>query len=96
MIGPAQPLCESLEAICHWRNELGSSFEAQELRFDAFSQKRHWIPAPVLAGQRASDKHDRLSSADALCDPQSRFGTGHQNIAAVLEEAEHLGIPRVL
>jgi hypothetical protein len=31
-----------------------------------------------------------------LTDPQSRFGAGHQNIARVLEEAERLGIPRVL
>jgi hypothetical protein len=29
-------------------------------------------------------------------DPQSHFGTGHENLAAVLKEAEQLGIPRVL
>jgi hypothetical protein len=29
-------------------------------------------------------------------DLQSRFGAGHQNIAAALHEAERLGIPRVL
>jgi hypothetical protein len=77
---------------------LGSSFEAKELLFDAFFQKRHWIPAPVPARQRSSDKHYRLPVVDtvALCDPQSYFGAGHQNIAAVLEEAEHLGIPRAL
>jgi hypothetical protein len=32
----------------------------------------------------------------ALTDPHSRFGAGHQNIAAVRAEAERLGIPRVL
>ena len=32
----------------------------------------------------------------AADDPQSRFGAGHQNIAAVLQEVERLGIPRVL
>jgi hypothetical protein len=32
----------------------------------------------------------------ALTDPQSHFGAGHQSIAAVLREAEELGIPRDL
>jgi hypothetical protein len=32
----------------------------------------------------------------ALTDQQSRFGSGHQNIAAVRAEAEKLGVPRVL
>jgi len=32
----------------------------------------------------------------ALTDAQSHFGAGHQNLAAVLGEAERLGIPRVL
>ncbi len=31
-----------------------------------------------------------------LPDPDSHFGAGHQNIAAVLKEAEQLGIPRLL
>ena len=31
-----------------------------------------------------------------LDDPQSRFGADHQNIATVQQEAERLGIPRVL
>jgi hypothetical protein len=31
-----------------------------------------------------------------LDDPQSPFGAGRQNIAAVLQEVERLGIPRVL
>ncbi len=31
-----------------------------------------------------------------LPDPKSRFGAGHQNVAAVLGEVERLGIPRVL
>jgi hypothetical protein len=31
-----------------------------------------------------------------LLDPQSRFGAGFQNIAAVLQEVERLGIARVL
>jgi hypothetical protein len=44
------------------------------------------------------DKHYRLPGVHtiALTDPQSHFGAGHQNIAAVRAEAEKLGIPRVL
>jgi len=44
------------------------------------------------------DKYYRLEGVHTvpLTDPQSRFGAGHQNIAAVLQEAERLGIPRVL
>jgi hypothetical protein len=44
------------------------------------------------------DKYYRLPGVHtvALTDPQSRFGAGYQNIARVLEEAERLGIPRVL
>jgi hypothetical protein len=45
--------------------------------------------------------HDKYYSlhgvtAAALPDPQSHFGAGHQNTAAVLKEVEELGIPRVL
>jgi len=45
-----------------------------------------------------SDKYYRLPDVHtvALCDPQSHFGAGYQNPAAVLGEAERLGIPRVL
>jgi hypothetical protein len=44
------------------------------------------------------DKYYRLAGVHsvALTDPHSRFGAGHQNIAAVRAEAERLGIPRVL
>jgi hypothetical protein len=44
------------------------------------------------------DKHYRLDgvSTVALTDPKSHFGAGHQNLAAVLGEAESLGIPRLL
>jgi tetratricopeptide (TPR) repeat protein len=44
------------------------------------------------------DKYYRLPGVHTvpLTDPQSRFGMGHQNIAAVREEAESLGIPRML
>ncbi len=44
------------------------------------------------------DKHYRLAGVHtvALRDPQSHFGAGHQNLAAVLAEAEQLGIPRLL
>jgi hypothetical protein len=44
------------------------------------------------------DKYYRLPGVHtvALADPQSHFGAGHQNIAAVLAEAERLRIPRVL
>jgi hypothetical protein len=44
------------------------------------------------------DKYYRLEGVHTvpLDDPQSRFGAGHQNITAVLQEAERLGIPRVL
>jgi hypothetical protein len=43
-------------------------------------------------------KYYRLPGMDMvpLDDPQSRFGAGHQNNAAVLQEVEWLGIPRVL
>jgi tetratricopeptide (TPR) repeat protein len=45
--------------------------------------------------------HDKYYSlpgvtAAALPDPQSHFGAGHQNTAAVLKEVEELGIPRLL
>jgi tetratricopeptide (TPR) repeat protein len=44
------------------------------------------------------DKYYTLPGIDTrpLPDPNSRFGAGHQNIAAVLKEVERLGIPRVL
>ncbi len=44
------------------------------------------------------DKYYRLDGVHeaALPDPQSHFGAGHQNVAAVRAEAERLGIPRVL
>jgi len=44
------------------------------------------------------DKYYRLPGVDqvVLPDPNSHFGAGHQNIAAVREEAEKLGIPRLL
>jgi tetratricopeptide (TPR) repeat protein len=44
------------------------------------------------------DKYYRLDGVHTvpLTDPQSRFGAGHQNITAVLQEVERLGIPRVL
>jgi hypothetical protein len=43
------------------------------------------------------DKYYRLDGVNtvALSDPQSLFGAGHQNIRAVLEEADRLGIPRL-
>jgi hypothetical protein len=44
------------------------------------------------------DKYYRLPGVHtvALTDPESRFGSGKQNIASVLGELEQLGIPRVL
>ncbi|HLI99660.1 MAG TPA: hypothetical protein VKT76_08090 [Bradyrhizobium sp.] len=43
------------------------------------------------------DKYYRLSGTDTIPLPEpSHFGAGHQNIDAVLHEAESLGIPRVL
>ena len=44
------------------------------------------------------DKHYHLNGVHEmkLPDPKSHFGAGHQNIAAVLEEAERLGIARML
>jgi tetratricopeptide (TPR) repeat protein len=44
------------------------------------------------------DKYYSLSGVTEikLPDPQSHFGAGHQNTAAVLKEVEELGIPRVL
>jgi tetratricopeptide (TPR) repeat protein len=54
---------------------------------------------PVIRNRTlVHDKYYRLPGVHtvALTDPQSRFGAGYQNIARVLEEAERLGIPRVL
>jgi tetratricopeptide (TPR) repeat protein len=44
------------------------------------------------------DKFYRLAGVHTvpLTDPHSRFGAGYQNLAAVLGDAERLGIPRVL
>jgi hypothetical protein len=44
------------------------------------------------------DKYYRLAGVRtvALTDPNSRFGAGYQNPAAVRAEAERLGIPRIL
>ena len=44
------------------------------------------------------DKYYRLAGVDTvpLPDPKSHFGAGHQNIAAVLQEVDRLGIPRML
>jgi len=44
------------------------------------------------------DKYYRLEGVHTVefKDPKSHFGAGHQNLAAVLKEAEQLGIPRVL
>jgi tetratricopeptide (TPR) repeat protein len=44
------------------------------------------------------DKYYRLTGVHtvALSDPQSHFGAGHQNLAAVLGEVDRLGIPRIL
>jgi tetratricopeptide (TPR) repeat protein len=44
------------------------------------------------------DKYYKLDGVHTveLKDPHSRFGAGHQNLAAVLKEVEQLGIPRVL
>jgi hypothetical protein len=44
------------------------------------------------------DKYYRLDGVHAanLPDPKSHFGAGHQNINAVLDEVDRLGIPRIL
>jgi tetratricopeptide (TPR) repeat protein len=44
------------------------------------------------------DKYYKLTGVNTvpLRDPKSHFGAGYQNINAVLEEVEQLGIPRVL
>ena len=44
------------------------------------------------------DKYYHLPglNEEKLTDPKSHFGAGHQNIAAVLKEAEQFGIPRLL
>jgi hypothetical protein len=44
------------------------------------------------------DKYYRLPGVHEapLPDPKSHFGGGHQNAAAVLKEAEELGIPRLI
>jgi tetratricopeptide (TPR) repeat protein len=54
---------------------------------------------PLIRGRSlVHDKYYRLAGVHTvpLRDPQSHFGGGHQNIAAVLGEVERLGIPRVL
>jgi len=44
------------------------------------------------------DKYYRLQGVHTvpLRDPDSRFGAGYQNLRAVLDEIDRLGIPRVL
>ena len=44
------------------------------------------------------DKYYRLPGVHTvpLRDPESHFGAGHQNIDAVLEEVDRLGIPRLV
>jgi tetratricopeptide (TPR) repeat protein len=54
---------------------------------------------PLIRGRcLVHDKYYHLDGVHeaVLPDPKSHFGAGHQNIAAVLKEAETLGIPRVL
>jgi tetratricopeptide (TPR) repeat protein len=54
---------------------------------------------PLIRGRcLVHDKHYRLDGVHtvALTDPKSHFGAGHQNLMAVLGEAERLGIPRTL
>ena len=54
---------------------------------------------PLIRGiSLVHDKYYRLPGVHtvALTDPQSHFGAGYQNTAAVLAEAERLGVPRVL
>jgi tetratricopeptide (TPR) repeat protein len=54
---------------------------------------------PIIRGRCfVHDKYYRLAGVHtvALTDPQSHFGAGHQNIAAVRAEAEKLEIPRAL
>jgi tetratricopeptide (TPR) repeat protein len=54
---------------------------------------------PVIRGRcLVHDKHYHLAGVHeaAMPDPKSHFGAAHQNIAAVLQEAEQLGIPRLL
>jgi tetratricopeptide (TPR) repeat protein len=54
---------------------------------------------PLIRGRcLVHDKYYHLDGVHEafLPDPKSHFGAGHQNIAAVLKEAEALGIPRVL
>jgi tetratricopeptide (TPR) repeat protein len=54
---------------------------------------------PLIRGRAlVQDKYYHLAGIHEvpLPDPQSHFGAGHQNIAAVLQEAERLRIPRIL
>jgi hypothetical protein len=53
---------------------------------------------PIRSRSLVHDRYYQLAGVRTipLSDPQSHFGAGHQNAAAVLEEAERLGIPRVL
>ena len=54
---------------------------------------------PLIRGRSlVHDKYYHLPDVHeaVLPDPKSHFGAGHQNVSAVLAEAEQLGIPRVL
>jgi hypothetical protein len=75
---------EAIVQLCAITITEPDDLDAEELLFDAFFQKRQRRPALVLAEELAPR------------DPRSHFGGGHQNLAAVLEEVEHLGIPRML
>jgi hypothetical protein len=57
------------------------------------------MPWPLIRSRRlVHDKYYRLAGVRTipLSDRQSHFVAGHQNAAAVREEAERPGIPRVL
>ena len=81
---------------CMWAGRTDCGIDIVDL------MRRYFTQGPTANSIRSRclvhDKYYRLAGVHSipLSDPQSHFGAGHQNGAAVREEAERLGIPRVL
>jgi len=85
-----------LDIVALMRNYFGAAPNAR-YGHDQFMLGRLLWPL-IRSRCLVHDKYYRLPGVRtvALTDPQSHFGAGHQNIAAVRAEAEKLGIPRLL
>ncbi len=103
-VDEAVEIALDIEQPMYEANTLSGRGGLDQLCRQALSLRKTNYPKPTAAIPAAysricvQDRHYRLPGVHtvALTDPQSRFGGGHQNIAAVLAEAEQLGIPRVL